>query len=347
MEAVRFASDAHGRTGGEMRAWEWLSVRFISSLLAVSTGLVGLEGAVQAEVLIGCRQVEEMLAINLPDAALAVSIPESIREFTEPEIQCIEELGVSEAVLAVVRSMEESPEAAARRMADAAYMERLRAEQAARAERDALRAKQEEMLAEQERRRRAVRADRFAAIAEARKSLAGDTYEDAVRRHEFISKQASGLSIGKWVVKTSMAPMDDTTSVFLSLTGENTVDGWLEPGKRPSLNIRCKEGEVDVYVVTGLASDPEGELYTATVRVRLDRNKPQTFSAGTSTSNDSLFLRDRDFLDRLRSAETMLFEFTPFNSSPVMVTFDLAGLGEAMWPLELACNVGAAKTAIQ
>ena len=66
------------------------------------------------------------------------------------------------------------------------------------------------------------------------------------------------------------SPMDDSPTVVFRLRAENDIEGWLAK-KRPTLIVRCLERKTDVYVVTGMAAQPEsGHFQEATVQIRLD-----------------------------------------------------------------------------
>src|SRR4029079_4878800 len=94
---------------------------------------------------------------------------------------------------------------------------------------------------------------------------------------------------------------------------------------RPTLILRCKEKQTEVYIVTGMQPDVEaGNLDGATWRLRFDKETPITQNAGKSTSGDSLFLEKPYALtNTMLQHERMVFEFTPFSASPAEMTFDL------------------------
>jgi len=133
--------------------------------------------------------------------------------------------------------------------------------------------------------------------------------------------------------------MDDSRIAVLSLAAEYEVKGWLV-NKRPSLVIRCQSRKTDVYVVTGMSANPELGLHEkATVTLRLDSAAPRTMVASESTDQEALFLPGGASLARqMRTATRLLFEFTPFRSSPQQVSFDLAGLDKAIQPVQEACG---------
>jgi type VI secretion system protein VasI len=123
--------------------------------------------------------------------------------------------------------------------------------------------------------------------------------------------------------------MDDTQTVTFHLEAEHSITGWLKT-HRPSLILRCKERETDAYVVTGMAARPVyGETDKASVRVRFDDRPARQQHWNESTDNEALFSPQPIALIRsIAVAKTMQLEFTPFNSSPVIVRFDVSGLGD-------------------
>lgn len=144
---------------------------------------------------------------------------------------------------------------------------------------------------------------------------------------------------GKWVTKRSVSPIDDSATVVLSLDAESEVRGW--PGKvaLPTLILRCKEGRAEAYVVTGMPPDVEGGGEDATVTVRFGEDPAGTLQLSKSTDGEALFFPEPvNLMKGMLSYDTMLFRFTPFNSSPVMTRFDLRGLRDAITPLREACH---------
>lgn len=133
--------------------------------------------------------------------------------------------------------------------------------------------------------------------------------------------------------------MDDSRSVFLSLDANNQVEGYFREFT-PALMIRCRENSTDVYVITGMPANPElGEYNRYTVRIRLDTGAPFRQMWGASTDDESLFAPEPIALARrIASSSKMLFEFTPFSSSPATVEFDLAGIDQVIEQVADACN---------
>lgn len=144
----------------------------------------------------------------------------------------------------------------------------------------------------------------------------------------------------KWI--GGMAPnseMDDSETVVFSLIAENEITGWLKTS-RPSLIVRCREQKTDVYVTTGMAAQPEyGEIDKSTVRVRFDDERAREESWGESTDNEALFSpRPIPFIRRIVGAKTLRLEFTPFNSAPALMQFDVTGFDDRIDLLAKTCR---------
>jgi hypothetical protein len=145
---------------------------------------------------------------------------------------------------------------------------------------------------------------------------------------------------GKWNVLTETSAFDDGPVVMLSLRAEQVVEGFLTT-YRPILTLRCEEGVIEAFIVTGMAADVEfGNTGGATVRLRVDDAAAETTNTTRSTDDEALFFDNaRPLIERLTAAERLLFGFTPFNASPVETWFDLRGLDEVVPQLYEACGV--------
>lgn len=142
---------------------------------------------------------------------------------------------------------------------------------------------------------------------------------------------------GPWRVSESESPIDDSKTVTLSLDSTDEAHGWPDKKVRPTLIIRHKEGRLEMYVVTGLATHPEGgQMGRATATVRFDKAKALDVTMSTATSNDSLFFGRKNWIRSVLRHQKMVFRFTPYNSSPQTVSFNLTGVDKAIPHLESA-----------
>jgi type VI secretion system protein VasI len=145
---------------------------------------------------------------------------------------------------------------------------------------------------------------------------------------------------GSWTVNESSSPMDDSRTVTLHLSADGSYTSWTNDEHTPSLIIRCKENQTDLFVVNGTAANPElGHFQEATVRLRIDNAKPYSELWSESTDNEALFApRPISLARRLGQAERLTYQFTPFNSSPVTVTFTVRGLDQHLPKLASGCR---------
>lgn len=144
---------------------------------------------------------------------------------------------------------------------------------------------------------------------------------------------------GKWIAGKQTNPMDDTTSILLSLKANSPVKGWLTT-ETPTLFIRCHSNKTDVYFNLGMQTSVEPGNYDAsTVTMRIDKNKPFKLVTNKSTDNKALFVRKPiGFIRQLMEAEELLLQFIPFNAPQVMTSFSIAGLKESIEPLRKTCK---------
>jgi type VI secretion system protein VasI len=143
----------------------------------------------------------------------------------------------------------------------------------------------------------------------------------------------------KWVVSTETSRIDDSKTVILRLQAENDISGWPRKTVTPSLVIRCKERQTEAYFVTGMSPMVEYGTDGATITLRIDKASAFKLRAGKSTDGDALFLPSAvSQIKKLMTGTSLLFEFVPFNSSPQMASFQIAGLAEAVKPVKEACK---------
>jgi hypothetical protein len=148
-----------------------------------------------------------------------------------------------------------------------------------------------------------------------------------------------------WVKTESRSAMTDEPTIVLTAQANDEVQGWLDRA-RPALTVRCKERKLDVYLVTGMSSHVESARGAHTLRYRIDTTRAVSESSwGESTDNNALFSpAPAELAERLMSGSTILFEWTPFNASPVQARFQVAGLEAHRSSLVAACPGALAST---
>jgi hypothetical protein len=142
-----------------------------------------------------------------------------------------------------------------------------------------------------------------------------------------------------WRVNEDTSAMDDSSTVTLHLDAMDSIRAWPGENHTPTLIVRCKENQTDVYIVNGASPAIEYGIDGATVRLRLDSAPAFSGEWGKSTDGDTLFAPNAVALaKKMANAQTLLYEFTPFNSSPQQARFKLTGLSEHLPKVAAACN---------
>jgi hypothetical protein len=106
----------------------------------------------------------------------------------------------------------------------------------------------------------------------------------------------------------------------------STVSGW-RAHDVPHLIIRCEAHKTEAYVVTGVSAQPEpGQIGKHTVRLRFDDHQQEREIWDQSADDKALFSQSPvPFVKKVARSKTLTFEFTPFQASPAVATFSVAG----------------------
>ena len=134
----------------------------------------------------------------------------------------------------------------------------------------------------------------------------------------------------KWIVSEKSNPIDDSKTTVMRLSANETVGGGFRKS-RPSLVIRRMQGEIELYLTTDMFLGSDWIMVTT----RVDKKKAVTRSWGLSTDHKAVFCRtSTKFLSELVAAKKLVVRLTPYSNSPILFTFDLAGLAELMPKLD-------------
>lgn len=141
---------------------------------------------------------------------------------------------------------------------------------------------------------------------------------------------------GKWQTSITTSPVDDSRNVILALSSNDFIQTPFGESVTPTIYVACREKQTDVYIDW----DVYLGLEQTSMLHRLDKQKAVEKQWSISTDTKAVFYRgsDIDFVKALAKADKMFARITPYNEAPVNATFDLAGLSEAMKPLQKACG---------
>jgi hypothetical protein len=122
------------------------------------------------------------------------------------------------------------------------------------------------------------------------------------------------------------------------LPAENTVAIWLNY-VRPLLVIRCIGKRTEAFVYTGSALKIEPNTEDHGVTFRFDGAAGQSEHWPDSAEHDALFAPDgAAFAQRVMTAKTLRFGYTPHNAEPVEAQFHVDGLAELIAPAAKDCG---------
>jgi len=151
-----------------------------------------------------------------------------------------------------------------------------------------------------------------------------------------ITTAASAQQPQTWRVQESRSPTDSVTEVTLLLGAESEIHTRGNP-VRPTLMVRCTEGRTELGVYTGPYQP--SETHRQSVRYRLDRSAPVVAEWNESQGYRALFHpHPRFLLFDLAITRVMLFEFTDYEGTRVLVRFPTAGLREHLPRVARACG---------
>ncbi len=152
---------------------------------------------------------------------------------------------------------------------------------------------------------------------------------------------ADEIKSKNWTRSISQSKIDDSETVTLETDSKNSVPGRFKREATPTLMIRCLEGKTSFYIsFDGLFVSDTSNYGQLTIRV--DKEKPFVQKTTVSSSNKALGLWNGStsipFIKKLFDKETLLVQVTPFNESPITLSFDISGLQNEIEPLRKACK---------
>jgi type VI secretion system protein VasI len=144
-----------------------------------------------------------------------------------------------------------------------------------------------------------------------------------------------------WEVSETVSKIDDSKTIVLHATSKEVVEKQYGGRDTADLYIRCAEGATSLYFVLVGNFLADSEEY-GQVTYRVDNQKARTYSFSSSTDNKALGQWGGQYaipvVKHLFDAQQVVVRITPYNESPVMVTFPISGLRQAIAPLQLACK---------
>jgi len=140
---------------------------------------------------------------------------------------------------------------------------------------------------------------------------------------------------GKWKIKITTSPIDDSQIVIGSLDADTPIHTDFGEST-PSLILRYKEGTVDAYISFDVFLG--SEHIPATVRFGKESAVDQDWSI--STDSKAAFFKDNvdAFMSHLARVDAFLIRITPYQESPVTASFSISGIGKVIDAIHLAAT---------
>ena len=119
---------------------------------------------------------------------------------------------------------------------------------------------------------------------------------------------------------------DNPKGIAFEVPAQNDVAIWMR-SVRPSLVVRCVAGVAEAFVFTQSAAKLESDTEDHTITFSFDNGPETTERWVDAEEHDALFApAGNGFVQRIASAQTMRFGFTPHNAAPASATFHVSGL---------------------
>ena len=133
--------------------------------------------------------------------------------------------------------------------------------------------------------------------------------------------------VQKWSAEHQPSRLDRRRrEATFELLSENVVKTWLGPA-RPTLFVRCTSQRIEAFVVTGSPMKIDPRVEGKTVTISMDGEPVRTEQWTDSDDHTAVFAPDpAAFTQRLRTARTLHFGYSPHNSSDVVAQFHVSGI---------------------
>jgi type VI secretion system protein VasI len=142
--------------------------------------------------------------------------------------------------------------------------------------------------------------------------------------------------VGLWEVSTGRSIIDDSTSVTALLTASQPVGTGYKKSS-PTVVARCKEGDLDFYIVWGMFIGSSEHQVT----MRLDADDARIDTWSVSTDHKATFYSGKVtvLFEALTKTKKLVVRTTPFGESPVMTSFDISGFANVRPAILKACGL--------
>jgi type VI secretion system protein VasI len=146
------------------------------------------------------------------------------------------------------------------------------------------------------------------------------------------------LASKNWIMQVAKDDLDGKATTTVYRTATKMVDGPLHMPQPVALVVRCDKDTTDVIVKwpTVIESDVNAGVK---VKYRIDDSAITSDTWTRSTSLEAVYVnKPVDLLKKMIAKKELVVQLTPFQGSPVSVTFNLDGLADALKPIREQCK---------
>jgi type VI secretion system protein VasI len=146
---------------------------------------------------------------------------------------------------------------------------------------------------------------------------------------------------GKWRISVESSALTDDKSIFLGLDSNDDVKTKYGPAGPATLILRCMENTTAAVFRFNGHHMADLQSY-GIIEYRLDKKPMSKLRTQQSTDNKALGLwsgaKAIPFAKSLIGHETLVLRATPYSESPIVSTFDIRGIDNAIAELRETCN---------
>lgn len=166
-----------------------------------------------------------------------------------------------------------------------------------------------------------------------------ECYDGLAKKRGVAEPDTKLVTAGKWQVHTSTSKIDDSQNVTLMLDANETVHNHIGLRREtPEIHIYCRDNRTMFFVLWKVYLGIDETQMTH----RIDKAKAVEGFWDISTDHTAVGKGSGraaiPFIKSLFGKEQFLARITPYGANSLTVTFDIAGLEEAVKPLRKACN---------
>jgi len=151
----------------------------------------------------------------------------------------------------------------------------------------------------------------------------------------------TGGNTGKWLKIIDKSKMTDAHNVYISLESENSIAGQFGTPGPAILTLRCQENTTSVLFHFNDQFVASIQGY-GKLEYRLDTDRMRAINTQESTNNKALGLwsgrRAIPFMKSLLGHHQLVVRATPYNASPVTITYAISGLENVIGDLRKTCH---------